>query len=617
QVELDPEGGSLKQLDESLEGYAAWWPTPTGSGKADVLAVVSDPPAVTLRYCTARPPSPGEQLRIYPPLFLESLRAAWLDAEWSRQALEWGRAVLAGPDRTTAHRLPVSRFTWLRRAQREAFTLPGWRAGYLWGPPGTGKTTTLGVMLAQMLLEYPSAKILLASTTNSAVDLALVSVDRELQKLEATDSRAAKARRRMKRIGAHFIAGHYEGRDHLLPQVDEALLLRMVDLETRRPDPASTLAYAAWKDEVELLRALIRDASKRALADASLAALTTTRAIFGLDVLRGLAPYDILVFDEASQVSLPHALALAPIASSVLFAGDPRQLGPIVQSKHPTSKEWLGRTGFELMNETAANTCFLDEQSRMAEPICRIVSESFYDGRLRVARDAIADAAWVKSRDCAPEPNVIAWRVSQPGVWSPTYGGYIRFDSAKRIADEAARLRGYLNSEDIIVLTPFRAQRRLIRSMLGGSNIGIDVSTVHRAQGSERDVVLFDWVHADNGFLENENGQRLINVALSRAKRQLYLLWSDNDLANSLADQIYQLVRTAGFEKSAQPLSRFCFLPNYPACLFGRVVRVGDMVADVIDVEPDGSKFIGVDLKTGRRRSFVAEYVKQMWGGSP
>lgn len=614
QVELEPEGGSLKQLDESLEGYAAWWPTASGSGTADVLAVVSEPPAVTLRFCTARPPDPGEQLRIYPPLFLESLRTAWSDAGWAGQALEWGQLALAGAERTTKHRLPVSRFKWLRPAQQKAFSLPGWRAGYLWGPPGTGKTTTIGVMLAQMLIEYPSARVCLTSTTNSAVDLALTSVDRELQKLEAKDQRAAKARQRMKRIGAHFIASHYEGRDHLLPQVDEALLCRMVELETRRPDPAHTLAYAAWKDEAEALRALIRDASKQALADASLAAMTTTRAIFGLDVLRGLPRYDLLVFDEASQVSLPHALALAPLAASVIFAGDPRQLGPIVQSDHPTSTRWLGRTGFELMDESGPSTCFLDEQSRMARPICRIVSESFYDGKLRVAQDALSNPAWVDSRKSDPEPNVVAWRVGMPGVWSQNYGGYVRLESAQRIADEAARLRSYLDSKDIIVLTPFRAQRRLIRSMLGGSNIVIDVSTVHRAQGSERDVVLFDWVHADNNFLENENGRRLINVAISRAKRQLYLLWSDNDLANPLADQIYQLVRTAGLGKTAQPLSTFCSKATFPACMLFRVVTIGDLVVDVIEVESDGSKFIGVDLRTGRRRTFVTDYVKQKYG---
>ena len=36
----------------------------------------------------------------------------------------------------------------------------------LWGPPGTGKTTTLGVLVAEYLDRHPGAKVLLLSTTN-------------------------------------------------------------------------------------------------------------------------------------------------------------------------------------------------------------------------------------------------------------------------------------------------------------------------------------------------------------------------------------------------------------------------------------------------------------------
>ena len=37
------------------------------------------------------------------------------------------------------------------------------------------------------------------------------------------------------------------------------------------------------------------------------------------------------------------------------------------------------------MREEDPYTCLLDEQSRMAPEICRVVSDAFYDGKLRVA----------------------------------------------------------------------------------------------------------------------------------------------------------------------------------------------------------------------------------------
>lgn len=612
QVEIDEEAGGQKNLDEGLEGYAAWWVTPGGeTATADVLAVVPDIPAITLRFCSARPPSEGGRIRIYPPLFLDALRTAWLDQDWANRSIDWGRAVLGPPSRAFTWDTPPRAFPWLREAQRASFQLPGWNAAYLWGPPGTGKTTTLGAMLAQVLIERPEARICLTSTTNSAVDLALIHVDKALEALSPTRPAAAAARGRLKRIGNHFVASNYENRGHLLPEVDEELLKRMVELETRKPDPAETLAYAAWKLEVEHLRMLMRESSALALANSALVAMTTTRAIFGLDKLRQLATYDLLVFDEASQVSLPHALALAPLAASVLFAGDHKQLGPIVQSQHPTAQEWLGRSGFDLMDEDGQNTCLLDEQSRMAPDICRVVSRTFYDGKLRVAADAAADPGWHKARDTRPEPNAIAIAVDQPGTWSQTYGGYIRYTSAQKVADVAARLLGFVDPEHVVVLTPFRAQRRLIRSLLGNMKRRIKVSTVHRAQGSECDHVIFDWVRADNGFLEDVNGQRLLNVAISRARKQLHVLWSVADRENPTADRILGLIETMGLEPYARPVRDYCGKGNFPWCMLADVVVIGAVCCKIVDVLDDGARFQGLDLATGLRRTFVTGYVRE------
>lgn len=110
---------------------------------------------------------------------------------------------------------------------RQAFALPDREFGFLWGPPGAGKTYTVGAILASYLRQRPQARILLLSTTNWAVDIALLSVDRSLEELERTDPAAHELRQRCKRIGTHFIAANYKGREHLLPVVDNDLVRRI------------------------------------------------------------------------------------------------------------------------------------------------------------------------------------------------------------------------------------------------------------------------------------------------------------------------------------------------------------------------------------------------------
>ncbi|MDQ2777030.1 MAG: AAA family ATPase [Acidobacteriota bacterium] len=59
----------------------------------------------------------------------------------------------------------------------------GWDASYLWGPPGTGKTTTLGYLVAEYLQARKASRILLVSSTNVASDTALLSVDERVKSL--------------------------------------------------------------------------------------------------------------------------------------------------------------------------------------------------------------------------------------------------------------------------------------------------------------------------------------------------------------------------------------------------------------------------------------------------
>jgi hypothetical protein len=299
-------------LDESLEGSAAWWGGPPKGG-ADVLSVNPETEQINLRFATCPPPERGGRIRIYPPRYLEALLACWKVDKLAEQSLCWLDEIEnSNAFDPSVVPTPTAFRHWLRKAQSEAYRLPGWRAGFLWGPPGTGKTTTLGAILAQYLVQFPSSRILLLSTTNAAVDLALISVDKNLEELSKTIPGATVARKCCFRIGSHFIASNYEGRRHLLPVTDEALIAKLAQLEVERPDPQDIQAYARWKRAVESVRAAIQMAAVGVLQNARLAALTTTRAVFTFAGLYEKAPFDLVVFDEASQVGVAHATMLSP-----------------------------------------------------------------------------------------------------------------------------------------------------------------------------------------------------------------------------------------------------------------------------------------------------------------
>ncbi len=599
-------------LDEGLEGAAAWWPGPPKGG-ADVLAIAADEQTLHLRFATAPPPPAGGKILIYPPVFLEPLRAYWKDGALAKRSLEWLQRAQTGNRFVPAEALPVSGFPLpLRERQAQAFRLTGYDASFLWGPPGTGKTYTLGALVAWMLLQRPKARVLLLSTTNTATDQALVSVDRTLAALGA-----AALRRSCARIGNHFVGANYVGREHLIPVKDETLVKRLVEIEARRPGPSDVQAYARWKEDVERVRALLKAQTADLLRGVRLAAMTTARAVFTLSELRAAGPWDLVVFDEASQVGAAHALALAPLGKRVLFAGDPQQLAPVTQSQHPDAARWLGESMFRYRT-TGDNTCQLVEQSRMAEPICRIVSQTFYGGQLVVAAEKAKDRAWVAERRppktaSLGAEHVVVRRITGNAAWSVALRGAVREASAHEACRVAQEIAPHVGEHDILVLTPFRAQRTIIKARLRAAGLReVSVSTVHRAQGGERNTVIFDPVDGASPFLQTAEAKRLLNVAISRAQSRLVLLLSDSDRDNPMIRQIATIVDNRDRTASATDIAPLARLPGFPGCLVGRTVRVHDAVGEVLRITDGGKKLVLRCFLTGTERKFLVAHLAQV-----
>ena len=401
----------------------------------------------------------------------------------------------------------------------------------LWGPPGTGKTTTLAVAISQWLQNRQT--VLVVSTSNAAVDVAMRAV------LANTNP---SGRKRILRLGVSLDpvvskitpgGSVLEGNIALAKRVAQAQgrLRRIADRVAERNLSSEQLEVlfrerARCEGALREFNDLVSKAAPAAAPDVLVIGCTLAKMV--LD--RGLRDkrFDVVVVDETSMVSLVYALAASMLAKSrIVYAGDPLQLPPIVQSKSSDAQKWFGQNVYDWFDVemgdrlNATRLCLLRTQYRMTNQIGELVSRLTYDGMLQHGRNASGPPVEF---------------VEMPLEWQTTHYS-VRDKSYYHLAvvPILQALAPLLNYDELLLLTPFRPQRSLLTALafdlkkrLAGRRI--TASTIHRAQGSEARTVVVDLTtHASDqpvAFFRDQHCAKLLNVALSRARDQLILIGS-------------------------------------------------------------------------------------------
>lgn len=589
---------SKTPLDESFEGSQCWWriDNSISNGTADILAVLPDNQEIVIRFATISPPKINEYIRIYVPQYLIALKEAWSDYRWREKCALVLRTLKTNNINHKDIKLQTSNYETIRVNQAEAFNLLNWDISFLWGPPGTGKTFTLGALLAQLIIQYPSKRVLLLSTTNIAVDQALISVDNSMYSILG-DSNFQQSK--CIRAGSHYRASLYKGKEHLIPTNNRIMLKELSYHESNRPDKENIKEFSKWKLKGESIRRSINDKTEEMISNAHLVAMTTTRALFTIDKLKKYK-FDFVIFDEASQVSVLQALALAPLGNRCLFTGDFKQLSPIVKSNISQTKYWFGHSMFHFRDEDLDSFCMLNEQSRMVKQICDLVSNIFYENKLIMASN-IKDKKWLSEHriyysDLIKDKTVHIEIVEDNYTWSQKYNGPIRYNSAKFITDLCRDITEVQDQKTILILTPFRAQRLLIKKMLKRYGLKkIDVSTIHSAQGSQRNTIIFDIVDgASDFFADFKLNSSLINVALSRAMARLVIILSNRDLSNKILKKIYNKIGYTSNslrDLTSYNVSEFVDDINFPHNMLNICVRIKDKIGKVVEIDQNGQYF--------------------------
>lgn len=446
---------------------------------------------------------------------------------------------------------------------------------FIWGPPGTGKTSTLGFIIANYLLH--DRKVLFASNTNRAVDVGLLGVIEALQGLQSTEylrdvtrfgelalenpqldtlhfdtqleqkhERVLSKRNRLSELLSEYARREDEAEQILIDggNIPPALQLRLKNL-------SADIEREGGRDNVEARLESSYTINEHNELERKKLVCTTLAKVCTSELFNDLS-FDAVVIDEASMANLAYMLVLASKAKKhVVVVGDPMQLPPIAVARDLSARQFLeqdifvqvsgARTTNDLFRWHDAHpgfTCFFDTQYRLNHDLADIVSHTFYQGRLKTSalKDSVNENRSVTVID-STSLNPVLVRKSGGRGFQP-------FNEVhQQLVQDLVRdlvFQQNLPMDQIGVLVPFRQSVYDLRRTLTKSGFGeVEVGTIHTFQGREKKVIIFDTVmagEAQNGYIrhysvrpfdERKNGlsvPRLLNVAFSRSKDRLLVI---------------------------------------------------------------------------------------------
>lgn len=463
---------------------------------------------------------------------------------------------------------------------------------YVWGPPGTGKTSTLGFMIANYLIK--GKRVLFAANTNRAVDVGLLSALEALTEVEkehlekevtrlgeiALDSdrlenilferHVEKKEQRQKEEAGKLsnLLGNYQKLqseiDNLMEHgesVPEELEQQIHQMGERLDEYGGEVAL---EEEIERLITV----NERAELQRKQLVATTLAKVCTSDLF-DQQQFDAVVIDEASMANLPYLMVLAAKSKAhIVVVGDPMQLPPIALTGDAKARKFLEEDIFTYISKAEATdelfawhdknrplTTFFDTQYRLNEDLAEVLSTVFYEGRLKTATpepnlhlpknqftSAVPTVNIINSRPYGPQ---LTQKDEERGFAPQNEVHYaINVRMVQRLV-----MNNQIPVDEIGIIVPFRSTVYDIKDALYKVDLGgIEVGTIHTFQGREKQVIIFDTVMSGESqygrrrhysvrpFDEEKNGlavPRLLNVAFSRSKKRLVIL-ADMDHINKV-----------------------------------------------------------------------------------
>lgn len=260
----------------------------------------------------------------------------------------------------------------------------------------------------------------------------------------------------------------------------------------------------------------------------------TTVSSSGRKLFQRLAHgFDMVVIDEAAQAS--EVAVLPPLslgAARCVLVGDPQQLPATVISQAAGTLQY-SRSLFERFQQAGCPTMLLSVQYRMHPQIRDFPSRYFYQNRLSDSDSVLKRPDEVYYKDLLLKPyifyDITHGRESHRGG-SVSYQNIHEAQFSLQLYEH---LQKFVKSAgmkvSVGIITPYKLQlkclQREFESILSTEEgKGLYINTVDAFQGQERDVIIMSCVRASGHGVGFVADIRRMNVALTRARRALWVM---------------------------------------------------------------------------------------------
>ena len=371
------------------------------------------------------------------------------------------------------------------------------------GPPGTGKTDTVGWALLLLCVNLCGSRsrqndqIIILAHSNKALDQIV------LRLLTLCDSTV--------NTGPPDDPGW-------MPRIARLGYRDSIDEEVFHRCSVEALIQAEQQRQKQRQRQpeTHRELRSRILNEVDVVAMTCAGAAlrrFGF--IHHTRNIGAMVIEEAAKVTQPCMLAMLSYSPDrCIMIGDSMQLAPVVRSHFVRASTSLDLSLFERLQRMGVRPVQLDHQGRARPEVCNL-----YRWRYRRLLDLdVAKAASYRSASLMVAMDFI-------DVPNGRTDGEVCAEEGTSIATLVSMLvtEYGINIAKISVLTPYRAQRRHLESALQHVPVG-HIATIDEFQGLQNEVIIISLTHRGRRPSSFLCDPRRVNVLTSRAKHAVYFV---------------------------------------------------------------------------------------------
>lgn len=254
----------------------------------------------------------------------------------------------------------------------------------------------------------------------------------------------------------------------------------------------------------------------------------------------GYAQFDLVVFDEASQIPVWDAVGAIARGKQLAVVGDPKQLPP-TNFFNKSSDSDDGPTGDEQVEdlESILDECLGAGMNRLSlqwhyrsrhESLITFSNVAYYDSKLITFPSPVTDDVAVRFERVPGVYDRGGTRTNRAEAEAIVKGIEAHYlSSAKK--DQTLGVVTFNQPQQSLIETLLDARRRasqaLDRAIAASSHEPLFIKNLENVQGDERDVIFFSITYGPDsagkttmnfGPLNGEGGHRRLNVAISRAR---------------------------------------------------------------------------------------------------